>query len=170
MTRTVPPGGENERALSIRLLITWPSREFVAEHDEAAGPPPSNDSVTVTPSSRCTSLATPTTVVEQLAQIDRLGVLALQFGIEPAGVGDIGDQPVEPLHVVLDDREQPRAAVVGLGERQRLDRASAARSAGSSVRARRRRQSSRSPRCGCRARWSCRAARPTDGRSRRAGG
>ena len=25
--RTVPPGGENERALSIRLLTTWPSRE-----------------------------------------------------------------------------------------------------------------------------------------------
>ena len=36
VTRTVPPGGENERALSIRLSITWPSREFVAGHHEGA--------------------------------------------------------------------------------------------------------------------------------------
>ncbi len=51
---------------------------------------------------------------QQPAQIDRRHVLALQLGIEAAGVGNIGDQPVEPLDVVLDHREQARAAVLVL--------------------------------------------------------
>ena len=59
---------------------------------------------------------------EELAQIDRLGILALHLGVEAARVRDVGNQPVEPFYVVLDDREQTRAAVLALGERQRLDR------------------------------------------------
>ena len=49
-------------------------------------------------------------------------VLALQFGIEAAGVGDVGDQAVEPLDVMLDHLEQARAAVLVARQRQRLDR------------------------------------------------
>ena len=47
-------------------------------------------------------------VAEELLQVDRLGVLARQFGVEPRGVGNVGDQPVEAAHVVLDDVHQPR--------------------------------------------------------------
>ncbi len=59
---------------------------------------------------------------EQPAKIDRRHLLPLQFGIEAAGVGDVGDQAVEPPHVMLDDREQPRAAVLVARQRQRFDR------------------------------------------------
>ena len=59
---------------------------------------------------------------EQFGEIDRLGFLALQFGVEPAGVGNIRDQAVEPLHVVLDHGEQAVVAVLGLRQRQRFDR------------------------------------------------
>ena len=37
-------------------------------------------------------------------------------------MGDVRDQPVEPLHVVLDHREQARAALLAARERQGLDR------------------------------------------------
>ena len=63
---------------------------------KASGPPPSKVSVTFTPSSRCTLVGTATTVLSSCVQIDRRRLLALQFGIEPAGVGNVGDQPVEP--------------------------------------------------------------------------
>ena len=59
---------------------------------------------------------------QQAAKIDRGHVLPLQFGIEPAGVGNVRDQPVEPLDVVLDHRQQPRAAVLVARQRQRFDR------------------------------------------------
>ena len=59
---------------------------------------------------------------EQAAKIDRHHVLPLQFGIEAAGIRDVGDQPVEPLDVMLDHREQPRAAGVVARQRQRFDR------------------------------------------------
>ena len=166
----MPPGGENERAFSIRLSTTWPSRESWPGTLKARAPPPSNRSVTLTPSSRFTSLATATSGVEQLGQIDRRRLLALQFGVEAAGVGDIGDQAVEPFDVMLDDVEQPRAAFFGLGERQRLHRGAQrgqrvfqlVRNVGG--------KALDALRCGCRARWSCRAACRKDGRSRRAGG
>ena len=32
--RTVPPGSENEHALSIRLLTTWPRRRVVPKNKE----------------------------------------------------------------------------------------------------------------------------------------
>ena len=60
--------------------------------------------------------------VQQAAHVDRRHVLALQFGIEPARVGNVGDQTVEPLDVVLDHREQPGAAVLVARQRQRLHR------------------------------------------------
>ena len=41
-----------------------------------------------------------------LDQIDRAGVAAREFGVEPRGVGDVADQPVEAAHIVLHDREQ----------------------------------------------------------------
>ena len=43
----------------------------------------------------------------KLLQIDLRGIFAGQFGIEPRGVGNVGDQPVEPPYVVLDDVHQP---------------------------------------------------------------
>ncbi len=60
--------------------------------------------------------------IEQPANIDRGHVLALQFGIEPARVGNVRDQPVEPPDVVLDHFEQPRAAALVARQRQRFDR------------------------------------------------
>ncbi len=59
-----------------------------------------------------------TSVVSSLVDVDGRRFLALQFGIEPAGVGNVGDQSVEPFDVVLDDGEQPRAAFLGLRQRQ----------------------------------------------------
>ena len=97
VTRTVPPGGENERALSIRLSITWPSRESWPGTRNACGAPPSKVSVTVTPSSLPDLVGDVHQRVEQLREIDRPRFLALQFGVEAARVGDVGDQPVEPL-------------------------------------------------------------------------
>ena len=51
----------------------------------------------------------------------RSALCARQFGIEPAGVGDIGDQPVEAPHVVLDDGVEPLAILGALGQRQGFD-------------------------------------------------
>ena len=107
---------------------------------------------------------------EQLRHVDRFRIVARQLRIEPRGVGNVGDQPVEPAHVVLDDLHQPAARIRRSWRAAASRRRCAARSAGSSARARRRRRSSRSPRCGRRARWSCRAAPPTDCRSRPAVG
>ena len=59
---------------------------------------------------------------EQLCQIDRLRFVALHFGVEPAGVRNVGDQPVEPFHVVLNHRQQAAATLVAFGKRQRLHR------------------------------------------------
>ena len=70
--------------------------------------PPSKFSVTVHAVVVALRWRRVTTVVSSLTQVDRLRVLPLQFGIEAAGIGNVGDQPVEPLHVVLDHREQAR--------------------------------------------------------------
>src|SRR5579863_6209045 len=59
---------------------------------------------------------------EELGEIDRRSLLALQLGVEPAGVGNIRDQPIEPAHVMLDDVEEPAPAFFGLGDRQRFHR------------------------------------------------
>ena len=51
-----------------------------------------------------------------MRDIDGLRLGARQFGIEPRGIGNIGDQPVEALDIVLDDFDQPVALLVVLGE------------------------------------------------------
>ena len=40
-------------------------------------------------------------------------LLLHQFTVETRGVGNVGNQPVEPLHVVLDDLQKPVALIVG---------------------------------------------------------
>ena len=59
---------------------------------------------------------------EQLPEIDRGRFLPLELGVEAARVGDVGDQPVEPLHVVIDHRQQAPTALVGPRQRQRFHR------------------------------------------------
>src|SRR5262249_54996922 len=54
---------------------------------------------------------------QELGAIDGRRFLALQFGVKSTGIGNIGDQTVEPPHVVLNDGKQPRAAFVTLGQR-----------------------------------------------------
>ena len=170
VTRTVPPGGENERAFSIRLSTTWPRRESWPGTWNARAPPPSNFERDLDAVVALHLVGDRDERVEELGEIDRRGLLALQLGIEAAGVGNIGDQPIEPLDVVLDDVEQPRAALVGLGDRQRLHRRT--------QRGQRIFQFMRDVGgkaldafdAADRARWSCRAACPTGGRSRRGGG
>ena len=171
MTRTLPPWRENElRVVDADCEITWPSRESWPGHRErvaSAGGPRTRDRRPRRRRRAASRWRPSDQRRQQPAQIDRRGVLALQFGIEPAGVGNVGDQPVEPLDVVLDHRQQPRRGCCRSWPAAASPPPSAARSAGSSARGRRRRRSSRSPRCGCRAHRSCRAARRTDGRSRR---
>lgn len=58
-----------------------------------------------------------------LSEIDALGVLAREFSVEARGVGSVGDEPVEPAHVVLDHIHQPAARRLVLGDLQGLDRA-----------------------------------------------
>jgi hypothetical protein len=48
---------------------------------------------------------------------------AREFGVEPRGVGDVADQPVEAAHVVLHDVEQTVARWAGFDPRQGLHRA-----------------------------------------------
>ena len=57
VTRTLPPGGENERALSIRLLTTWPRRKSWPGTTKDRAGCPRTAGLTVTPSSWRTSLA-----------------------------------------------------------------------------------------------------------------
>ena len=47
--------------------------------------------------------------------------VARKLGVEARCVGYVGDQPVEALHVVLDDGEQAPARIIGFGQRQGLD-------------------------------------------------
>ena len=130
-TRTVPPSGENDTALSMRLLntcasrLSWPmtiggeaAAALLQHHVDARG-------------AGAMSFWIETMASASFSTSTALGALARQFGIEPAGIGDVGDQPVEPAHVVLDDGVEPLAVLGALGQRQRLDGASAARSAGS---------------------------------------
>ena len=168
VTRTVPPGGENERALSIRLSTTWPSRESWPGTTKAAG----------------------AAAFEVERDLDAVVARHLVGDADHRGEQLDRDRPGSPPGAAIRRRGgwrrkcrrsagraasrragSPRAAARGSPRSWRAAASrppSAARSAGSSARARRRRRSSRSPRCGCRAHWSCRAARRTDGRSRRA--
>ena len=133
---------ENERALDDQVGDHLSEPGVMAGHREACRrAAPSKRTSTATSLPRRVSLATEVSVVSSRRRSTGVMSCALQFGIEPAGVGNVGDQPVEPPDVVLDDGEQPRAAALVARQRQRLDRASAARSAGSSAHGRRRRRS-----------------------------
>ena len=97
---------------SKRLEMTCPSRESCPGTENVSRRAPSKRDFDSDVVALAWSRLRPTvSVVEQPAHIDRLDVLPLQLRIEAAGVGDVRDQPVEPAHVVLDHREQPRAAV-----------------------------------------------------------
>ena len=69
------------------------------------------------------SRATPTTVGEELADIDRHAVLAGQLGVEAGSVGDVGDQPVRRLMSCWMIAISRALRLIGLGQRQGLDRA-----------------------------------------------
>src|SRR5690606_1380519 len=56
----------------------------------------------------------------ELQHVHPLGAFARQFGVEPAGTGNVADQPVEPLHIVLDDGVETLAVFGALGQRQRF--------------------------------------------------
>ena len=68
-------------------------------------------------------LATGDDGFQDLHELDVVVVGARQLGIEPRGIRYVADEPVEPLHVVLDDRQQALARGLGLGDWQRLDSA-----------------------------------------------
>ena len=84
----MPPGGENERAFSIRLSTTWPRRE------SCPGTWNARDAAAFEAQRHLHAVVALDLVgdadqrVEQLGEIDRRGLLALQLGIEPAGVGN----------------------------------------------------------------------------------
>ena len=61
-------------------------------------------------------------VRDELLQLHTPRILAGEFGIEPGGVGNVGDQAVEAPDVVLDYFEKPCARLVVAGERQCLHR------------------------------------------------
>ncbi len=58
----------------------------------------------------------------ELGNIDRLGFLQRQFGVEARCLGDIGDQPVQTLHFALDLAHQFGALLLGLGVGQDFGR------------------------------------------------
>ena len=103
MTRTVPPGRRERARVLDQVVDDLAQARVVSRHLKSAHPAAIESQGHVTPSSRLTSLATVTSVLEQLGEIDRRRFLALQLGIEAAGIGNVRDEAIEPLHVVLDD-------------------------------------------------------------------
>ena len=61
--------------------------------------------------------------MEQLPQIDRTGRKTGQFGIEARRVGDVGDQPVEPVDILFDDGHQALLLFRIVDPRRRFHRA-----------------------------------------------
>ena len=126
VTRTSPPGFENEQALSMRLVITCARRESWPSTTKSVGraaPRRSTVSFSATPLLRGEFGDHRDHRLGELDEIDRAGVAAREFGVEPRGVGDVADQPVEPAHVVLHDLEQTIARRAGFDPRQRFHRA-----------------------------------------------
>ena len=58
---------------------------------------------------------------EQLRQVEGLRLAARQLRIEPRGVRDVGDEAVQPLHVMVHDLDEALALLRRLGIGQRLD-------------------------------------------------
>ena len=61
---------------------------------------------------------------QQLLHVDAAIVGARQFRVQPGSIGNVGDQPVEPPHVMLDDLQKAFARFRVARQRQRFDRAS----------------------------------------------
>ena len=124
LTRTSPPGGLNERALSMRLRNTWPSgpsRPVTRMGSLAAGLDRSGHATSpglargLVEGRRCRAAAAPGRAAS--------GDSARQLGVQPRGVGDVGDQPVEAADVLLQDAAAGgRAARAVLDQLQRLHR------------------------------------------------
>ena len=106
-----PPGGEKLWALPIRLRSTCTSRPSTAcTSDRPLGQGQHQHRVAASP--RVASWIS-ASVAQDRHHVHRLGRGARQFGIHAAGVADVADQPVQPAHVLGDDRQQPRAAAPG---------------------------------------------------------
>ena len=92
-------------ALSTRLSISPGEPRFVAEDDRAARPAAGRRRA-ATPRSPPRGLPDRQQRLDQPAEVDRLEAGARQLGVEPRGLGDVDDQPVEPDDVAADDVEQ----------------------------------------------------------------
>ncbi|MPL88771.1 hypothetical protein SDC9_34798 [bioreactor metagenome] len=58
-------------------------------------------------------------IADHLHQVEALLLLLHQLTVEPRGVGDVADQPVEAAHVLIDHLEQPGALILALDHLQR---------------------------------------------------
>ena len=153
-TRTGPSGGENDSALSIRLVITWPSRPSW---------PSTQVGVRI---GRCRSRPSPCDhcswmsvehlddAAGQRCEIEWLGLLQRQFGIEARGLRHVADQAIEAHHFAADLQHQFVALLRRSWRRRAIPLSSARPPPGSSARAPHPARSGRSPRCACRARRS----------------
>ena len=105
-TRTLPSGGEKERALSIRLSITWPSRLSCPSTKKALFGVGCGLDFQHDPRVAGTAALVRERHdgVEQAVEVDGLGLDAGELRVEAGGVGDVADQAVEAPDVVLDDR------------------------------------------------------------------
>ena len=168
VTRTMLPGGENERALSTRLSITWASRESLPSTVKADGPPPSNNSfhrhAVVMPH----SLATPTTVVQQAREVDRLASWrCISASSRLASEMSVISRSSRLTSCWMTASRRARlSSVLASGRVSTAERSEVSGFFSSCATSAAKLSMLR---CGCRARWSCRAACPTDARSRRGG-
>ncbi len=106
-TRTSPPGSENEHALSMRLVITCARRESWPMHEKSRRPLRRRAAPSTASASRrcCAANRRPSpTTARDARRGRRAGFAARELGVEPRGVGDVADQPVEAAHVMLHDR------------------------------------------------------------------
>src|SRR5690606_13923958 len=59
-------------------------------------------------------------VSNELLEVHLFGILAGKLGVKPRRIRNIGDEAVQPAHIVLDDLQKPRARGIGPGERERF--------------------------------------------------
>ena len=103
VTVTVPPGGLKDTALSIRLRNTWPSRSSRPRTINPGG----NSSLQhelhgmVSVGHTIDSM-----MVDSRRDSATGGGFARQFGVQPRGIGNVGDQPVDAFDVAAHDAQQ----------------------------------------------------------------
>ncbi len=126
-TRTVPPGSEKEQALSIRLVTTCAKRE--------SWPITRKSASAMAAAPRLDRELNPRAVgarrilghrhdrSQERCDVDWARFAARKLGVEARSVGNVRDQPVESPDVVLHDRDQAIARLVGVDARQGLERA-----------------------------------------------